>query len=466
MALGLGGRDQIDFLRVLWPDGLMQTALSLEANQMHNLEVTILNEQRQLPESCPLIFVWDGESYRFVTDFLGVGGIGFNIGRGEYVPARPWENVLLPEGVMGERDGRYVIKISEPMEEVTYLDRASLVAYDLPAGWDMAIDERFNVNSLEPSGEAIFYRETLEPIRAEDQLGRDRTQAVMAVDGVAAGPAKLDRRFIGRAEPHSVTLSFKQPIREWIEAGGGSLVMLADGWVEYPYSQTMFAAWQAGAEYIAPTLEARNADGEWVMVANQFGYPAGMPREMALPLDIESIPAGATELRISSTIEVYWDRVRLVRGEACDDAVRTELSMQVADMRRAGFPRRSTGPQHRPHYDYNQLDPFIDMRHLRGDYTAIGPVNELVADTDSALAILGAGDEVHFEFTHPGEPAEGFVRRLVLETTGWCKGMDLYTKNNESLEPIPSHESMTPQQRAKREALHERYNIRMLDGPS
>ena len=82
-------------------------------------------------------------------------------------------------------------------------------------------------------------------------------------------------------------------------------VLVADGWIEYPYSQTVFAAWQAGLRYQAPTLEARAEDGSWQSVAVEFGYPAGMPRTMALPL--VDLPRGTSALRLSSNMEIYWD---------------------------------------------------------------------------------------------------------------------------------------------------------------
>ena len=67
-------------------------------------------------------------------------------------------------------------------------------------------------------------------------------------------------------------------------------VLMIDGWVEYPYSQTMFAAWQANADINAPSLDVRDANGNWQTLLEQFGYPAGMPRRMALPL--EKLPEG------------------------------------------------------------------------------------------------------------------------------------------------------------------------------
>ena len=76
-----------------------------------------------------------------------------------------------------------------------------------------------------------------------------------------------------------MTLEFEQDLSTLSNAW---LVM--DGWIEYPYCQTMFAAWQAGAAFRAPSLQARTTDGTWVMVAEQFGYPAGMPRRALFPV--------------------------------------------------------------------------------------------------------------------------------------------------------------------------------------
>ena len=65
-----------------------------------SVRTTLAETQRQAG-SCPLLFVWDGERVTvFVADLLGAGGIGFNLGRGEYYPPRPGESFLLPEGVL------------------------------------------------------------------------------------------------------------------------------------------------------------------------------------------------------------------------------------------------------------------------------------------------------------------------------------------------------------------------------
>ncbi len=97
---------------------------------------------------------------------------------------------------------------------------------------------------------------------------------ILEKDDRAAPVGALDRRFIGRlAGEHVLEFAFAQALAD----GRGQPWLVVDGWVEYPYSQTGFAAWQAGATFDAPSLEAGNEAGEWTPVAAAFGYPAGMP---------------------------------------------------------------------------------------------------------------------------------------------------------------------------------------------
>ena len=64
---------------------MMQTEMQLSAGQQHKISEI----QRQV-SSCPVLFAWDGNKFAFVTDVLGVGGIGFNLARGNYATPRPW----------------------------------------------------------------------------------------------------------------------------------------------------------------------------------------------------------------------------------------------------------------------------------------------------------------------------------------------------------------------------------------
>jgi len=452
LAIGLGGTEQADFLAIEWSDGVFQSELGLQAGRLHSVTET----QRQL-SSCPVLFAWDGQRHAFVSDLLGVGGLGYFLEPGVYAPPRPRENFLLPAGLLVPEDGRYVLKIGEPMEEAAYLDAVRLAAWDLPPGWDMVLDERMGIAGPEPTGEAVFFRTQHLPVLATDRAGADVTALVTNADLQSPPPGALDTRFIGRLrEPQVLTLQFDAPING---TAGAQPVLVIDGWVEYPYSQTMFAAWQAGAAYTAPTLEARGADGRWHTVLEQFGYPAGMPRRMSVPL--ESLPAGSTALRLTTNQEIYWDRVAVVQAEALPAVESTLLPLRIAQLMETGFALRTTGTQHQPHYDYDRRSPFWDTRHMSGYYTQFGPVGELLSAVDDAVAIIGPGEEVHLEFAAdlPVLPS-GWQRRFVLETNGWAKDMDLYTANGMTLEPLP----VSGKPAARREALHRQYNTRYRSG--
>ena len=80
---------------------------------------------------------------------------------------------------------------------------------------------------------------------------------------------------------------------------------------------------------------------------------------------------------------------------------------------------------------------------------------------DGASAIIGPGEEAHLEFdamTLPALPS-GWTRRFVLEARGWCKDMDLYTRDGATVGPLPGERDGVGQ------ALHERYNTRYEAGP-
>ena len=447
LAIGTGGRPEVDFVAMTWSDGVFQSELMLSPG-LHAIAET----ERQL-SSCPVLFAFDGRHFAFVTDVLGVGGIGTPTSPGAYDPPHPRENVLLPDGLLASRNGRYELKITEPMEEAAYVDSVRLVAYDLPPGWSMVLDERKAISAPEATGDPRFYREELLPVQAVGDAGEDVTRAVTAADGVAAPPGRVDPRFIGRTADHVLTLRFDRAL----DSPRGAPMLVADGWIEYPYAQTLFAAWQAGAKYLAPTVEARGTDGQWRVLRREFGYPAGMARRMSLPLG--PLPPGTKELRMRTTQEIYWDRLAVAYSKPNAVAAARVLPLASARLASGGFPLREMHASRRPSYDYDRRTPLWDTRYLRGQYTAQGPITDLVASEDGAVAIFGPGEELHLEFDASQAPLKpGWTRRFVLEARGWCKDMDLYTKDGDTVEPLPG--TRTPA--ATR--LQQRYTTRYESG--
>ena len=84
----MGGASRIDFLEIDWPDGVFQSELQLVSGTHRIGEV-----QRQI-SSCPLVFTrgHDDDSFEFITDVLGVGGIGAMVSPGV---TSAWKTALL-----------------------------------------------------------------------------------------------------------------------------------------------------------------------------------------------------------------------------------------------------------------------------------------------------------------------------------------------------------------------------------
>ncbi|NNJ65101.1 MAG: hypothetical protein HKP16_06015 [Xanthomonadales bacterium] len=179
---------------------------------------------------------------------------------------------------------------------------------------------------------------------------------------------------------------------------------------------------------------------------------------MSMPL--AELPPGTSRLRLRTNMQIYWDRVAVAYAEDLPEFSRTLLPLRAARLDKPGFALRSTLDQHRPHYDYSKLSPFWDTRYMTGLYTRFGPVDELVAARDDAVAIIGPGEEVHLEFDEAEPPPENWRRYFVLETNGWAKDMDLFTRDGDTVGPLPS--SGLPA--GPRDALHARYNTRFRSG--
>ena len=130
LEIGTGKHDKLDALKVRWFD-LASTLVDLpvQTNQLTLDELTLPSG------SCPYLYVWDGQQFKFVTDILGAAPLGLPVSKTHYIEADPEEFLALGgEEKFLPRDGAYEIRITEELREVLYLDEATLVVVDHPAG--------------------------------------------------------------------------------------------------------------------------------------------------------------------------------------------------------------------------------------------------------------------------------------------------------------------------------------------
>ena len=120
----------------------------------------------------------------------------------------------------------------------------------------------------------------------------------------ADGFGRLDG-WNGYAEEHGIVLDFGDRLSRF--GPSERLVLCLAGWVEYPFSQTNYAAATAGVALKFPVLERRKSDGGWEVLEGHPGCPAGLPRLTTLELT-GRLTGPRCELRLRTNLECYWDQ--------------------------------------------------------------------------------------------------------------------------------------------------------------
>jgi thioredoxin-like negative regulator of GroEL len=461
---GLGRYAGVDWLRIMWPDAVLQAELELPADQ-----VITITELPRKTSSCPHLFAWDSSHFEFVSDFGGMGGIGYLTAPGVYSKPDPTEYIPIPN--LAPRDGEYVFQVLEPIEEAVYFDEAKLIAVDHPAGTQVYPNEMMAVSAAPPPFELFCFKDIIEPVRAVDHRGIDVTREISAIDRRYAGATDLDGRFVGFAKDHFVELDFADRLAGvWPQS---RLVLFLYGWVEYPYSATNFAASQAGLRVHPPSIHVFR-DGVWVELFNEVGYPGGVQHMMTLDVTGKVLP-GDQRIRISSNMELYWDRIFIAPILENAGLSVQETPVKSADLHFLGYPRQYSPDGRQPHlYDYDNIDRAVPWKTMQGDYTRYGPVGELLSEADDCYVIMGRGEELTLRFAADafGPIPAGYRRTFILKTDSFCKDMDLYSAYPDTVEPLPFHSMSNypygPDEKypddQKRQQYRQRFNTRRVGG--
>jgi hypothetical protein len=437
--LGLGRHTEADVIRLRWPDITWQAEFS--ATPGSGCQVVRIEQTNRKVESCPVLFAWDGRRFGFVTDFLGAGSVGELQPDGTCRPPRPEESVKIEAGQLVPRDGRYVLKIAEPMDEVTYLDRLQLVVLDHPADVRVYPDERFT-DGPPPTQDLLALRGEILPVQARDHRGRDVTDTLRRWDRATVDDFAR-RSWLGYAEEHAVELDFGDRLAKF--KPDERLILCLAGWTDYPYPESIWAAHQAGVELQPPVLERLGPDGRWQTVC-EAGFPAGLPRMMTL--DVTGKLGGPScVVRLRTNMQVYWDQAfvapcleTVVPGGGKSGKVRAAcLEVEKATLSARGCMQEFSPDGRQPTvYDYDRVDA-VPVSRLAGRLTRFGDVTELLRGADDRFVIFGPGDDLDVRFDArrlPDLPA-GWTRSFVLRTRGYCKDCAPFTATGVTVDPLP-----------------------------
>ena len=205
-------------------------------------------------------------------------------------------------------------------------------------------------------------------------------------------------------------------------------MLLLTGWTDYAFSSDNIAAHQAGLPLHPPSLQVRDASGRWQTAIEEIGIPVGRPQTIVV--DLSKCLRRPREVRIVTSMRVYWDRVQVAtwdrtRDAAADDARRHRRRICAgAASRRKPRPmaasRTATTTAACPRSSPWKLMP--------GRYTREGDVARAAARRRRPVRRVAAGRRAGAVLRRHRRcralPA-GWTRTFLLHSVGYSKEMDL-----------------------------------------
>jgi Tfp pilus assembly protein PilF len=429
LHFGLGDRAGVEFARIVWPNGLIQTEFNLKADQ------SVLAQQR-LKGSCPFLFAWDGHAMRFLKDVAPMSApLGAHLNATSLEPIQQTQQWFKIDGdQLAARDGYYDLRLTDEYWETYYIDYYSLVAVDHPQESHIYVDERV----ADPPAPLKFYVTAAARsfASAKDDTGRDVSGAIQKVDANYLNTFGVGQ-YQGLTRDHWVELELPEDAPR-----SGPLYLIGDGFL-HPWDDTITMARSQGSgpEPEDLRIEVPDQAGHWVIARNHLGIPAG--RLKTVVFDLTGIfRAGAPrKLRLRTSMEVYWDRLAWAAGLPGEPVRTQRLSLSEAELRYRGFSLVTQDSQSSPELaHYNTIvGTGQPWRNLEGYYTRYGGVRELLEKIDDRIVIVNSGDELRMRFAAAPAPAAGWTRDYVFIGDGWMKEGDYNFQFSSTVLPLPYH---------------------------
>ncbi len=437
VEIGLGGRTQLDSVQTIWTNGVVDNQIGIEARRLP-LEIV---ESNVAVGSCPLLYAWDGERFRFITDLLGNSPVGMPLARGRLMTADSDEIVAIGRAeTFSPRDGDFTIEITSEFREALYLDHVRLLAIDHPSSVEVHPTDKL-VGPPFPDSRIRALGAQKRLLTAVSHDGIDFGEALRTINGVYVLPGvPLPAPYRGMCHPASLTLDFGA-----IDATQ-PLVLALTGWLQYGDASTNIALSQNHAlTVIPPTLEAEIGSDVWTPVDVRVGMPVGKTKTILCDL-AGRLPEGVRRLRLTGTFEIHWDRIALFEGLPMPGGQPLEVLPRAARLYQRGFSEiKFRAPGHPTTPDYDAVRDHPPWRTtLQGWCTRYGDVLQLLTRRDNVLVILNAGDAVTVEFGATELPplADGLERTFFLYSVGWDKDADYNVLTGQTVEPLPFDEGV------------------------
>jgi tetratricopeptide (TPR) repeat protein len=462
IVFGLGKRTAVDAVRVLWPAGIVQA----ETEIANNKSISLIELDRK-PSSCPYLYVWNGERFEFVTDFMGGGEMGHLDAPGIFNMPDPDEYVRIRGDQLHERNGRYELRVTNELEEALFLDRVQLISVAHPPGVEVYPNEGLTVP---PQPFKIYStRDARPPLAVVDEHGHDVLSRIARLDRQYPDDFKL-QGIRGYADEHELTLKLDA---DAAHARASSRVkLLLTGWTDYAWSSDNLAASQSGKSLQLPALQVKDKQGRWQTVIENVGIPVGRPQTVVVDLSGKFLSA-SRDVRIVTNMRIYWDQILVDMSGGNFPMQLTRLDPSVAELQWRGFSLEHSPDGRQPlTYDYKQISFTSPWKVMTGRYTREGDVRALLLAADDMFVISRPGDEIALSFAAAKLPPlpRGWTRTFLLYADGFSKEMDINSASPDQVGPLPFHGmSRYPYQwperyplTKERQAYLDQYNTRIV----
>jgi tetratricopeptide (TPR) repeat protein len=424
-SIGLGPWSRLDWIKVSWPNGLWDEQEDLASTRPIQIEQTV-----RMMGSCPFLYAWNGDRFFFAGEILVTSPLGLPLTVDRYSFLKG-DEYLDVEGLKPV-EGRYVLKLTNELREVAYIDRVELVAVDHATGVRAIGSEKFQLAPYEPF-RVYGVRNTIRPRSARDEQGRDVTPHLMERDGNYPQPSgttpypslgseyaiELDFGNLGDAQ----VLLFLHGAFKWFEAGS---FMATQGFSVTPRP---------------PHLQIQDPEGSWITVIENMGMPGGQPKTIAVDLTGHFLNKDH-RLRIVTNISGYWDQAFACVDFDPSTRILERLPPVGGQLHHRGHSRshrRNDRPIEPLVFDYAHVEPGAPFRPIPGAYTRYGDILPLLLETDDRYVIMNSGDEITlmFDASALGTPLPGRERSFFFYSSGWSKDGSVFTAFSDAVEPLP-----------------------------
>jgi hypothetical protein len=399
-----------------WSDGV--TSASRTFNLDNRLILVVTYTLISGYASCPSLYMWNGTGYSYVTDVSNPGWLGYI----SYINAdgtivngggNPWDYVKLDNNLIATNNGNFDLTLSQQWDELYYLDSAYMLVVDHPIGTD-AYTSMTNYLNKGSTGQIYTVSDgaLLSPISATNEKGQNVLAQIAQQDGVytpginAAASQSWDNISLNQLTLDLGNLSFAPQIK-----------LVITGMVDWG-SADIYYAWinsfkEAAAQGLvpngtqimpAPTMEIRDANGNWVSVSQDKQIP--LPSDYnarTFTVDLTGLfPANVNDyqVRFTNSWNVTYDYIGI------DTTPQQNITIQKLTPTSAVF---------------SQL--WDTQSNASGAFTRYGDVTTLLQNADDIYVIGRQGDQVNLQFstTNLAAPAQGMERDYFFAVACWFK---------------------------------------------